>query len=125
MGRAGTLHFVAKLHELEVAENVTRTVRAAVVDEHWKTMNQGPWQPRFNNQCPPREFQRMSAQPQNVLGDRRPADRQVKGKGPSPDSICYWCQGKGHYSGSLACPMYGKDGERGWQLQDWLQLKVV
>ena len=30
-------HFVAKLHELEEAENVTRTVNAAVVDEQRKT----------------------------------------------------------------------------------------
>ena len=56
-------HFVAKLHELEEAENVTKTVNAAVVDEQRKTANQGPRPPRFDNRRPPREVQRVSSQP--------------------------------------------------------------
>ena len=37
--------FVAKLHELEEAENVTRMVSAAVVNKHRKAGIQGLWRP--------------------------------------------------------------------------------
>ena len=120
-------HFVAKLHELEEAENVTRTVKAAVVDEQRKAVNPGPQRQRFDNRRPPQEFQRISSQPRDAFQptDRKPADRQAKGKGPSPDSTCFRCQGKGHYSNNPVCPMYGKDGERGRQLRDRPQLKAA
>lgn len=119
-------HFVAKLHELEEAENVTKTVNVAVVDEQRKAVNQGPRQPQVDNRRSPREFQRISSQPQNHrVFDRRPDERQAKGKGPTPDSTCFRCQGKGHYSNSPACPMFGKDGGRDRQLRDRPQLKAV
>jgi len=120
-------HFVAKLHELEEAENVTKTVNAAVVDEQRKAVNPGPRQPRVDTRRPPREFQRVSLQPPNTRPpmDRKPADHQVKGKGPSPDSTCFRCQGKGHYSSSPVCPMFGKDGGHGRQLRDRPQLKAA
>ena len=38
-------NFVAKLHGLEEAEDVTKAVNAAVMDEQWKTGNQGRRRP--------------------------------------------------------------------------------
>ena len=78
-------HFVVKLHELEEAENVTKPVHAAVVDEQQKTGVQGPrWVnvPQVGNrnspykpQCP--MGQREVCQPIGGQIDQRPN----KGKG--------------------------------------------
>ena len=123
-------HFVAKLHELEEAENVTRTVSAAVVDEQRKTGTQGlrrPNRPQFGGRNLPHEPQRAPAHQQGARQpvERRPEDRPARGKGPSPNVTCFRCQGKGHYASDPACPMFGKDGGPGRQLRDRPQLKAA
>ena len=123
-------HFVAKLHELEEAENVTRTVSAAIVDEQRKTGTQGsrwPNRPQFGGRSLPHESQRAPAHQQGTrqpVGEK-PEDRPVGGKGPSPNMTCFRCQGKGHYVSDPACPMCGKDGGPGRQLRDRPQLKAA
>ena len=122
-------HFVAKLHELEEAENVTRTVNAAVVDEHWKTGTQGPrrsdrFQVDNRNQhtshhtTPPQQYSRQPI-------ERKHENQPARGKGPSPEVVCFRCQGKGHYASNPICPMFGKDGGPGRQLRDRPQLKAA
>jgi hypothetical protein len=122
--------FVAKLHELEEAENVTSTVNAAVVDEQRKTGAQGPrrsGRPQIEGRHAPFETQRA---PWRQRGTPQPVERTsgagpAKGKGPSPDVVCFRCQGKGHYASNPACPMYGKDGGPSRPLRDRPQLKAA
>ena len=115
--------FVAKLHELEEAENVTSTVNAAVVDEQWKTGAQGPRRPsRPHVDSRRAPWQQRGAQ-QPV--ERKSGDAPAKGKGPSPDVVCFRCQGKGHYASNPVCPMYGKDGGPSRPLRDRPQLKAA
>ena len=123
-------HFVAKLHELEEAENVTRTVGAAVVDEQRKAGVQGPRRPsrpQVDGRRPQYD-QRRTPLPQRdnrQSVDRRPVDHQVKGKGPSADVVCFRCQGKGHYTSNPVCPMFEQGGRPGRQLRDRPQLKAA
>jgi hypothetical protein len=122
--------FVAKLHELEEAENVTSTVNAAVMDEQRKTGAQGPRRssrPQVEGRHAPVETQRA---PWRQRGAPQPVERTsgtgpAKGKGPSPDVVCFRCQGKGHYASNPACPMYGKDGGPSRPLRDRPQLKAA
>jgi len=123
-------HFVAKLHELEEAENVTRTVNAAVVDEQRKTGAQGlrgPSRPRIDDRWAPRVPQHVSSPQRNTRQpmERKPEDRPAKGKGPSPDVVCFRCQGKGHYASNPACPMFEKGGGPNRQLRERPQLKAA
>ena len=113
-GRHRFKHFVAKLHELEEAENVTRTVNSAVVDEQWKTGSQGllrPDGPRFDNEHSLRRSQRAPV-PQHSGHQlmRRRENQLAEGRGPSVNVVCFRCQGKGHYASDPACPMFGKGG---------------
>jgi len=123
-------HFVAKLHELEEAENVTRTVNVAVADEQRKSGNPGlrrPVRPQFDSKRQSNEPRYAPPPPRNDWQpvDRRPTDRPVKGKGPSPDVVCFRCQGKGHYASNPACPMFEKGGGPNRQLRDRPQLKAA
>ena len=122
--------FVAKLHELEEVENVTRVVNAAVMDKQHKVGNQGTWRPdrpHLNEGHLPHGVQHVPVQQQNTRQpmERRRDDHPPKGKGPSPDVTCFRCQGKGHYSGSPACLMTDKSGGGNRQLQDRPQLKAA
>ena len=113
--------FVAKLHELEEAENVTKTVNTAVMDEQRKAGGQGPRKlggPRGDNK-------RMYQDPQRQPVERRREDHPIKGNGPSPDVVCFGCQGRGHYVNNPICLMYGKGGGDGRQLHDRPQLKAA
>ena len=122
--------FVAKLHELEEAENVTKVVNAAVMDEQRKAGNQGAWRPDrpcLNEGRLLHGVQHAPVQQRNTRQpmERRRDDHLLKGKGPSPDVMCFRCQGKGHYSGSPACPMTDKSGSGNCQLRDRPQLKAA
>ena len=126
--------FVAKLHELEEAEDVTKAVNTAVVDEQQKTGNQGRWRPDkpcVDEGClsyrPQRGPQRVPVQQQynhQPLGGRC-EEQPAKGKRASLDVVCFWCQGKGHYVSNPTCPMFEKGGGLNRQLQDWPQLKAT
>ena len=120
---------MAKLHELEEAENMTRTVNVAVIDEHRKTGTQGPRRSdrfQFDNRnqhtphraMPPQQYSRQPI-------ERKHKNQPVRGKGPSPEVVCFCCQGKGHYVSNPICPMFGKDGGPGRQLCDHPQLKAA
>ena len=114
-------HFVAKLHELEDAENVTKMVGAAVIDEQWGTGPQGsrrPDWPQFGGRNLPHESRRVPAHQKDIRQPvgKMPEDRPVRGKGLSPNVTCLRCQGKGHYASDPACPMSGKDSGPGLQL---------
>ena len=115
--------FVAKLHELEEAENVTKTVNTAVMDEQRKTGGQGPRKPgvpRGDNKRPYHGPQQAVSAQRNdrQLAEKRRDDHPVKGKGPSPNVVCFRCQGKGHFANNPICPMYGKGGGDNRQLRD-------
>ena len=123
-------NFVAKLHELEEAENVTKSVHAAVVDEQRKTNTQVS---RRLNQPQPRDTRNQQHEPRRFPGqqqinqrptEKRTDDRVVKGKGPTKDVVCFRCQGKGHYSNDPSCPMYEKGGPSR-PLRDRPQLKAA
>ena len=122
--------FADKLHELEEAEDVTSTVNAAVVDEQRKAGGQGPRRvnkPQVDDQRAPYEARRVPWQQRGAQRpvERKPGDVPAKGKGPSPDVVCFRCQGKGHYASNPACPMYGKDGGPSRPLRDRPQLKAA
>ena len=123
--------FVSKLHEMEEAENVTKTVSAAVLDEQRKSSVPGPRRPNRpqpDNRNRPYETQRPPAIQQNRRQDfteRKPEDRLAKGKGPAKEVTCFRCQGKGHYSSDPNCPMYEKNGGPSRQLRDRPQLKAA
>ena len=123
-------HFVVKLHELEEAENVTRTVNAAVIEEHRKADNLGQhWtnRPQISGKDRTYKAQRPSAPQRDHqrLGERKIDDRLGKGKGPAKDVTCFCCQGKGHYSNDPNCPMFEKNGGQSRQLRDRPQLKAA
>ena len=120
-------NFVAKLHELEEAENVTKTVNAAVVEEQRKAGAPGPRKPnrpQFEGRNRPYKNERLQTQQQKPPKGKSD-DRLVKGKGPVKDVVCFRCQGKGHYSSDPACPMFGKNGGPSRQLRDRPQLKAA
>ena len=122
--------FVSTLHELEEAENVTKTVNAAVVEEQRKTDAQEPRKmnrPQLGGKDRTYKAQRLSApqQDRQRLGERKTDDRLVKGKGPAKDVTCFRCQGKGHYSNDPGCPMFEKNGGQSRQLRDRPQLKAA
>ena len=123
-------HFVAKLHELEEAENVTKTVNTAVMEEQRKVDNLGQRKanrPQFGgrdrNYKPPR--QAAPQQDHQRLVERRADDRLVKGKGPAKEVTCFRCQGKGHYSSDPNCPLFERNGGPSRQLRDCPQLKAA
>ena len=124
-------NFVAKLHELEEAENVTKTVGAAVLDEQRKASVQGPRRPsrpQPDNRNRLFEAQRSPAIQQNhrqAAAERKPDDRLAKGKGPAKEVTCFRCQGKGHYSSDPNCPMFERNGGPSRQLRDRPQLKAA
>jgi hypothetical protein len=122
--------FADKLHELEEAEDVTSTVNAAVVDEQRKAGGQGPQRlskPQGDSRRAPYETRRTPWQPRETqqLVEKKAGDVPTKGKGPSPDVVCFRCQGKGHYASNPACLMYGKDGGPSRPLRDRPQLKAA
>ena len=122
--------FVAKLHELEEAESVTRTVNAAIVDEQRKMGTQGSRgvnRPQNRNSGRRYEPQRQPTPQQNnrPWQERKLEDRPTKGKGPSRDVVCFRCQGKGHYSNDPTCPMFEKNNGLNRQLRDRPQLKAA
>ena len=122
---------MAKLHEMEEAENVTKTVGAAVLDEQRRVGAQEqrrPNRPQPDNRNRLHGTQRSPAIQQNhrqTAAERKPDDRLVKGKGPAKEVICFRCQGKGHYSNDPNCPMFEKNGGPSRQLQDRPQLKAA
>ena len=123
-------HFVAKLHELEEAENVTKTVNAVVIEEQRKAGNQGPRRTNWlqpDGKHRPYKTQRVATQrrsPRQPI-ERKQDDRTAKGKGPAREVTCFKCQGKGHYSSDPNCPMFDKNGGPSRQLRDRPQLKVA
>ena len=100
------------------------------MDEQRKTGGQGPRKPgvlRGDNKRPYHGPQQAVSAQRN---DRQPAekgrdDHPMKGKGPSPNVVCFRCQGKGHFANSPICPMYGKGGGDNRQLRDRPQLKAA
>ena len=123
-------HFVSKLHELEEAENVTKSVNTAVMDEQRKTNAQEPRRtnrPRPERRNRPYEPQRPTGQQRDHqrMNERRADERLAKGKGPAREVTCFRCQGKGHYSSDPNCPMFEKDGGPSRQLRDRPQLKAA
>ena len=122
-------HFVNKLHELEEAENMTKTVNAAILDDQQRSGLQGARRPgKFqpNNRDSFREPQRSLPQRNHRQPmEKRPEERPAKGKGPSADVICFRCQGRGHYSNNPICPMFEKNNGPNRQLRDRPQLKAA
>ena len=123
-------HFVSKLHELEEAENVTKSVNAAVMDKQRKMSPQElrrTNQPRFERRNRPYESQRPTGQQrdQQRTNEKRAEERLAKGKGPAREVTCFRCQGKGHYSSDPNCPMFEKDGGPSRQLRDRPQLRAA
>ena len=114
---------MARLHKLEEVENVTRMVNTAVADEQCKTGGQGPWKlnrPQFDGK-------QLSREPQDVQCqvERKLEEHLMRGKGPSPNVMCFRCQGKGHFANNPVCPTFGKGGGVSHQLQDQPQLKAT